>query len=58
MTDGVMDNFNLSGTLKDIDKRIIHNVFNLENRNIMRTAIRLGIDRQTVKKYLMIEPDQ
>lgn len=42
----------LNGTLREIEDRIIHEVFEQEGKNISRTAKRLGLDRQTVRKRL------
>jgi len=40
------------GTLIEIERRIIHLIFEEEGCNVSRTARRLGIDRQTLRKKL------
>lgn len=44
----------LNSTLKEIEGRIIREVFEQEGKNISRTAKRLGLDRQTVRKRLAV----
>ena len=41
-----------TGTLEEIERRIVVRVYEKECRNISATAKRLGIDRQTVRKHL------
>ncbi len=44
------------GTLEEIECRIIREVFEEEGKNLTRTAKRLGIDRQTVRKRILDDP--
>lgn len=51
-TDSFNIPFSFSGSLDEIVARAISIVFEQEERNISRAARRLGIDRQTLRKYL------
>lgn len=42
------------GTLKDISERIVHKVFGEEGNNISRTAKRLDVDRNTLRRKLSL----
>ncbi len=44
-----------SGSLKDIEAGIIEQIFQEEDRNISRTASRLQIDRNTLKRKLSLQ---
>jgi DNA-binding NtrC family response regulator len=41
-----------AGTLEEIERRAVRAAFEEEGRNVSRTAKRLGVDRQTLRKKL------
>jgi len=41
-----------SGTLEEIEKRVVRRVYDEEQGNVSRAAKRLGVDRQTLRKRL------
>ena len=55
---GADDEDDAEATLEDFIAAKVAKVFRVENGNVTRTAQRLGIDRNTVKRWLEKVPDK